>query len=877
MTAPNAIYLKDYLPPDYQIDSVELHIDLAAVTFVTSRLTIRRAPDVSHQGLRLDGQGLTLKTIAIDGKALEPHEYALEPEHLVIHQVPDAFVLTTQTEIQPALNTALEGLYMSSGVFCTQCEAEGFRRITYFLDRPDVMASYTVTLTADKTAYPVLLANGNLIAKGDADNDRHWATWHDPFKKPCYLFALIAGELGYIEDFFTTASARRVTLRIYTSGANLNKCDHAMQSLKQAMQWDEEAFGREYDLDMLMLVAIDDFNMGAMENKGLNVFNSSCILVRSDTATDSDYERVQSIIGHEYFHNWTGNRITCRDWFQLSLKEGLTVFRDQEFSAAMVSKAVKRIADVRTLRTHQFAEDSGPMAHPVRPESYIEINNFYTMTVYNKGAELIRMMQTLLGVDGFRRGMDLYFQRHDGQAVTTDDFVCAMEAANQVDFSQFRRWYSQAGTPTLNAVGEYDATARTYQLHIKQSCAPTPGQADKAPLHIPIDMSLLDADGHMIPLQLKHEAMPGTESRVIALHNAEETLCFVNVPTRPVPSLLRKFSAPVKLNAHYSDEDLSFLLAHDSDDFNRWDAGQQLAVRVLFKLMADLEAGRALSISNSFVDVFTRKLTQPDPDPLLLAHSLTLPSEGYVAELLTQINVDALLASRHFVCKAIAEHLRADLLAVYQRNLSTQPYAYNATAMGKRSLKNLCLYYLMHLDEPVFRTMCVAQYHQADNMTDAICALAALVNANCAEREEALAHFHQKWQHDSLVMDKWLSLQANGQTDDVLQRVRALLDQPVFDLQKPNKVRALIGGFCFGNLRGFHRVNGEGYEFLTEQVLRIDPINPQIAARLLSAFSHWRKFDAARQALITAQLEQIVRSPSLSKDSFEIASKTLSS
>lgn len=875
---PNAIYLKDYSPPDFHIDSVELHIDLSPEnTVVTSRLSMRRSVGTVHQALVLDGQALTLKTIALDGRPLEPQEFTLDPEHLIIHQVPDIFVLTTQTVTQPSQNTALEGLYMSNGVFCTQCEAEGFRRITYFLDRPDVMASYTATLTADKQAYPVLLANGNLIAAGDADNGRHWATWHDPFKKPCYLFALVAGELAYIEDFFTTASARRVTLRIYTSAANLNKCDHAMLALKQAMRWDEEAFGREYDLDILMLVAIDDFNMGAMENKGLNIFNSSCILVRPDTATDSDYERVQSIIGHEYFHNWTGNRITCRDWFQLSLKEGLTVFRDQEFSASMVSKAVKRIADVRALRTHQFAEDSGPMAHPVRPDSYIEINNFYTMTVYNKGAELIRMMQTLLGVDGFRRGMDLYFERHDGQAVTTDDFVCSMEDANGVDFSQFRRWYTQAGTPLVRVSGEYNESARTYQLRMKQSCLPTPGQPEKAPLHIPIELSLLAANGRALPLQLADETASVGETRVLELRSADETVCFVNVPERPIPSLLRKFSAPVKLDADYSDDDLAFLLAHDSDEFNRWDAGQQLAVRVLFTLMADVQANRTLSISNSFFDAFKRTLTKPETDKLFVAHSLTLPSEAYLAELLVQINIDALLAARHYACAAIAQHFRTDLLEVYESNRSSEPYAYNATAMGKRGLKNLCLYYLMHVDDAAVRKMCVAQANHADNMTDAISALAALVNANCSERDEALAQFYHTWQHDSLVMDKWLSLQANSQAEDALERVKALIEQPVFDFRKPNKVRALIGGFCFGNLRGFHKANGEGYEFLAEQVLRLDPINPQIAARLLSALSHWRKFDTARQALMTAQIERIVRSPSLSKDSFEIASKTLSS
>jgi len=876
--APKTIYLRDYTPPDYLIEQVELRFELGEEsTLVHSRLHVARnhVPTAgSPRPLVLDGQQLQLLGLRLDGAELTPDRYEVEPERLTLFVVPERFELEVLTRICPQDNTSLEGLYQSSGNFCTQCEAEGFRKITYFLDRPDVMAVYTTTLTAAKARYPVLLANGNLIASGELRDGRHWATWRDPFKKPCYLFALVAGHLQRIEDTFTTRSGRQVALHLYVEPQNIDQCGHAMASLKKAMAWDEEVFGREYDLDIYMIVAVGDFNMGAMENKGLNIFNTKYVLARPETATDADYQGIEGVIGHEYFHNWTGNRITCRDWFQLSLKEGLTVFRDQEFSADMNSRAVKRIGDVRVLRSAQFPQDAGPMAHPVRPESFIEINNFYTVTVYSKGAEVVRMLRNLLGKEGFRRGMDRYFERHDGQAVTTDDFVKAMEDANGIDLGQFRLWYSQAGTPELHVSGDYDPAAQTYTLTVRQSCPPTPGQAHKQPFHIPLAMGLLAADGHDLPLQLAGEAAPAGTQRVLALREPEHRFTFVNIAGPPMPSLLRGFSAPVKLLQDCSDTDLMFLLAHDSDEFNRWDAGQTLALRTILRLVEDRRQSRSWGLSDAFSAAFGQALSHPALDPALLDQVLNLPDETYLAEQMEVVDVDGIHAARNFVRQALAQRLRDRFLAVYEANHGRE-YRNDAAAIGRRSLKNRCLDYLMQLEEPFTLELCLRQYRGADNMSDELSALNLLTNRACPERAEALADFYRRWRHDALVLDKWFALQAMSQLPDTLTEVKALLHHPDFSIKNPNKVRALIGAFCQSNPVHFHAADGSGYGFLAGQVVTLNELNPQIAARMLNPFTRWRKYDPNRQALMQAELERIRQTPALSPDVYEIVVKSL--
>jgi aminopeptidase N len=760
------------------------------------------------------------------------------------------------------------------------------------------MAVFTTTLVADKARYPVLLSNGNPVASGELDDGRHWATWHDPFPKPCYLFALVAGHLQYIEDTFITRSGRTATLRIYVEPENIHQCDHAMDSLKRAMAWDEQRFGLEYDLDLYMIVAVGDFNMGAMENKGLNIFNTKYVLARPETATDADYQGILGVIGHEYFHNWTGNRVTCRDWFQLSLKEGLTVFRDQEFSSDLGSRGVKRIEDVRILRSSQFPQDAGPMAHPVRPDSYIEINNFYTVTVYNKGAEVIRMMQTLLGQDGFRRGMDLYFQRHDGQAVTCDDFVAAMADANNADFRQFQRWYHQAGTPELTVSDAYDPATSRYTLTVRQSCPPTPGQPHKKPFHIPLALGLLDAEGRDLPLQLAGESASKGTTRVLELREPEHTFHFINIPARPIPSLLRGFSAPVKVNSSESDDDLRFRLAHDSDDFNRWDAGQILAVRTILTLVADRQQDRPWTLPDSFSNAFGRALTS-NADPALLAQVLTLPSETWLAEQMAVVDVDGIHAARRFVQRTLAERLCDPLRTVYeilQYPLRPAPShageggplpktpsplvgegggVIDALAIGQRALKNVCLDYLMQLDEPEWRALALKQFHTANNMTDQLGALAPLTNCEGSEREEALAAFYNRWRHEALVVDKWLTLQATSRLPGTLDVVQQLMTHEAFNLRNPNKVRALIGAFCQANPVHFHAADYSGYTFLADQALALNAFNPQIAARLMAAFTRWRHYDPVRQEAMRSQLERVLAAPNLSPDVYEIVAKSL--
>jgi aminopeptidase N len=874
---PQAIRLADYRPPDWRIGTVELDFELGeTVTRVQARLAIRRDHDGPARPLVLDGQGLETLLVAVDGRALDEGEYVLTGDCLTIDNLPDDFTLETLVEIHPESNTALDGLYKSGGNFCTQCEAEGFRGITWFFDRPDVMAIYRTTVTAEKARYPVLLSNGNLVETIDLPDGLHRATWHDPWPKPAYLFALVAGDLGVHEDSYTTASGRAVTCKIYVELGNEDRCNWAMAALKNAMRWDEEVFGREYDLDIYMIVAVSDFNMGAMENKGLNVFNDKFVLARPDTATDSDYEFIESVIAHEYFHNWTGNRVTCRDWFQLSLKEGLTVFRDQQFSADMRSAAVKRIGDVRMLRARQFPEDAGPLAHPIRPDSYIEINNFYTATVYEKGAEVVRMIHRLLGPDGFRKGMDLYFERHDSQAVTCEDFVAAMEAATGVDLNRFRQWYLQAGTPKLKAAGHYDAAGETYELTLSQTSPPTPGQETKEPLHMPVAVGLIDSEGGDIPLSLVGEDRASAAStRVLELTESVQTFRFAGIAERPTPSILRGFSAPVIVEQALSEEDRLHLMAHDTDPFNRWQAAQDIALELLLRMVKAVQRGTEPPADPAFVAALGRTLADETLDPAFAAEMLALPGEDVIAERMDIVDVEAVHAARKALAGAVAEGLREPLMEAYRRNLENSADPTDTAAGGRRALKNRALAYLMETGEPEIGDLCLRQYEEAATMTDSIAALTQLAHRDSPHRRRTLADFRQKWADDKLVLDKWFAVQATSPRADTLARVRELMLDSVFTLQNPNKVRALIGAFATANPLRFHAADGSGYEFLADRVLELDASNPQVAARLLTPIGRWRRHDKGRQEKMKAQLQRILDHDGLSKDSFEIARKSL--
>jgi aminopeptidase N len=877
------VYLKDYRLPAYLIDAVDLHVELDPTrTRVRARMQVRIHPDTpGHQGgLRLDGRQLELLHVKIDGRELLSSEYVVDSERLTIQSVPEGFVLETLVEINPEANTALEGLYRAGEIFCTQCEAQGFRKITYHLDRPDVMARYTTTLVGDRQTTPVLLSNGNLINSGILDDSRHFATFEDPFPKPSYLFAMVAGRLTTIDDSFVTMSGRKVSLQIFVEERNRYKCKHAMVSLKNAMRWDEEVFGLEYDLDEYKVVAVDDFNMGAMENKGLNVFNSKYVLAKPDIATDVDFQGIEGVIGHEYFHNWTGNRVTCRDWFQLSLKEGLTVFRDQEFSADMGSRAVKRIGEVRLLRNFQFPEDAGPMSHPVRPESYVEINNFYTATVYNKGAEVIRMYQTLLGKEGFRRGMDLYFERHDGQAVTTDDFLAAMTDANTVDLSQFRRWYSQAGTPTLEIDGCYDETTKDFRLTVRQSCPDTPcsetlGQSAKQPFLIPLQVGLLGPDGRDLPLQLIGEVKPQGCSRTLKVTQVEQFFTFINVPVAPVPSLLRDFSAPVKVRYPYQRSELAFLLANDSDAFNRWEAGQRLATDVILEMVEQLKAKQTAKAPEDFLAAFRTALQDQVADSALLALALTLPGEMELAEAMGVADPGAIHTARQDLRKALALELKDEFTAVLNLMQNDGLYSLKPEAIGRRSLKNLCLSYLTLIDTLDIQQDCFERFVTADNMTDRMAALTCLVHNHLPKWEEALAAFYHQFENDPLVVDKWFTLQSTSPHAETLVEIEALMEHPAFTMRNPNRVRALIGAFAQGNPARFHDLSGAGYLFLADRVIELDVLNPQVAARMISPLSRWRRYDSDRQLLMRAELERIQGQEKLSADVGEIVGKSL--
>jgi aminopeptidase N len=857
-------FRKDYCPTDFEIPAVTLDFKLGKdSTLVTSRLEIKRRESGGQEPLVLDGESLELLSLKLDGEVLDASRYTYEGDQLRLAVVPDSFTLESEVRLRPQENTQLSGLYSSGKMFCSQCEAEGFRRITFSLDRPDVMSAFKVRIEGLKEDFPILLSNGNCIASGEVDNGMHYTVWEDPFVKPSYLFALVAGDLGSISDTFTTQSGREVALHVYTEHENVKQLDFAMESLKKSMTWDEEVFGLEYDLDIFNIVAVGDFNMGAMENKSLNVFNTAYVLAQPETATDGDYEGIESVIGHEYFHNWTGNRVTCRDWFQLTLKEGLTVFRDQQFSADMGSAAVKRIEDVQGLRAVQFREDSGPMAHPIRPESYIAMDNFYTSTVYSKGAEIIRMMHTLVGVKGFRKGMDLYFERHDGQAVSCDDFRAAMADANQIDLAQFENWYLQAGTPVVEASGSFSQADARYTLTLRQSCPATPGQETKKLFHIPVSVGLLGQDGQEL-----------AATQVLNLKEEQQDFHFDNIQEAPIPSLLRGFSAPVRLVMEQSDEELAVLLAHDRDSFNRWDAGQRLGTRVLLQMVAEVQAGSTPKVPQHLIDALQSVLSDLELDPALKAYALRLPGSSTLGAELEVIDPDALYRARKHCVQGIALALRESFENLYSSLEELGPYSFDLRAVGRRQLRNLCLGYLSSLEDQAGLDLAANQFDASNNMTERMAAFVCQVNHDSARREGSLQAFLDRYRQDALVVDKWFAVQASSSHPDTLQHVKALLQHEAFDIKNPNKVRSLVRTFAANQLR-FHGADGEGYRFIADMVIQLDALNPQMAARIAGAFSQWRRFDDARQALMKTEMERIAASEALSKDTGEIIARSL--
>lgn len=868
---PVAIHLKDYRAPDWVVEHLELQFDLEPLrTIVTAEMVLSAHLDgAQSRPLRLDGEDLELLSVEIDERLLDAGDYLLDGEGLELTPPSTRFQVKTRVAIAPEKNTKLEGLYRSSGNYCTQCEAEGFRRITFFPDRPDVLTTYRVIIRADRESCPVLLSNGNLVDQGDLADGRHFAIWEDPFPKPSYLFALVAGRLDCLEDSFRTQSGRDVALKIWVEPGNAPKAAYAMDSLKRAMRWDETRFGLEYDLDIFNIVAVGDFNMGAMENKSLNIFNAKYILADAETATDGDFAAIESIVGHEYFHNWTGNRITCRDWFQLSLKEGLTVFRDQEFSADMRSRPVQRISEVRTLRGRQFPEDAGPLAHPVRPASYIEINNFYTATVYEKGAEVIRMLHTLLGEEGFMAGMRLYVERHDGEAATCDDFVAAMAEASGRDLSHFKLWYAQAGTPKVSAEWKIAVADRNATITIRQKTLPTPGQPDKAALHMPFAIAWIGPDG--AALETRHRGRLAHD-HILELTAEAESFAFDNVPEGAVPSLNRGFSAPVALDAQYGPRDRAFLMAHDTDPFARWEAGQQYAANMILGLVADPDPG---AVDPLFLEACGNILRDETLDPAFRAQAILLPALGYLADQMQVVDYDALHAARQAVRIAVARAHRQALTDMLDHLRITAPYSPDPEQAGKRALRMAILGYLTAEGDAAAAALGKAAYDAADNMTDRMAALSVLVDIPGPDSDAALADFHDRFRDDALVLDKWFALQAMAIRPDVLTKVRALMGHPAFSIRNPNKVRALIGSFASGNPVRFHAADGSGYAFLADQAIAIDPLNPQVAARLLAALGRWKRFDPARQTLMRAELNRVLAFPGVSRDCFEIASKSL--
>ncbi len=879
MNSPSfkTIHRSDYQPPEFLVDSIDLLFRLdEQCTRVTASTQLRRNPSaqVNNQDLVLYGTNLELVKISLDGEEIDSGRLVVTENELQILEVPDSFGLEIITTLNPQENTRMSGLYLSSSIFCTQCEAEGFRRITYYPDRPDVLARFSTRIEADQRKYPVLLSNGNLEEEGKLENGFHFAQWRDPFPKPSYLFALVAGELVAEQDSFVTKSGTPVDLFIYTEPRNQGTCGQAMKSLKKSMKWDEEIFGLEYDLGRYMIVAVDDFNMGAMENKGLNVFNSKYVLASPETATDQDYLSIEGVIGHEYFHNWTGNRVTCRDWFQLSLKEGLTVFRDQEFSADMNSRAVQRIKDVRMLRQYQFREDEGPMAHPVRPDTYMEISNFYTVTIYNKGAEVVRMIHTLIGAENFRKGMDLYFERHDGQAVTCDDFVAAMADASDRDLEQFKRWYSQAGTPELTMTESW-TESWSFALTLNQQTAETPGQTEKLPFHIPILIGLLDPEGNDMVKHLTSEYEKRGNSILLELTEEKQTYQFTGLQCRPTVSLLRSFSAPVKIKKPHDREATTLLMATDSDLFNRWDASFSLSKSLIIDLVDRVSAGAEMNIDNEFVQAAGSLLTGRSGDDALTALALQLPEEAYLALSLSEVDPDRLHGVRSFVKQELTDRLSDQFLHCYKEKTDDSGYSISPEAIGARSLKNTCLDYLLsarQVDEKMI-SRAENQYYQATNMTDQIAVLATMAHLVTDKRQQLFSDFEDKWMNHPLVMDKWFTMQALSSAGDTFDRVNQLLGHPAFSIKNPNKVRALVGAFCQNHLH-FHHLSGRGYALLVDIILKLDDINPQIAARLTTPLISWQRYEKRRQEMMIESLERI-RKMKLSRDVYEIVNRGL--
>ncbi len=863
--APQAKYRKDYQAPSHTITDIDLTFDLYDNDTIVTALSkvVQKGESTT---LELDGEGLELRSVKVNGEDWAHHE--VKEASLVLSDLPAEFELEIITKIDPEANTALEGLYKSGGAFCTQCEAEGFRRITYYLDRPDVLAKYTTKVIADKATYPYLLSNGNRIAQGEAENGRHWVQWQDPHPKPAYLFALVAGDFDVLRDKYTTMSGRNVDLEIFVDKGNLDRAGHAMTSLINSMKWDEERFGLEYDLDIYMIVAVDFFNMGAMENKGLNIFNSKFVLANDQTATDRDYLGIEAVIGHEYFHNWTGNRVTCRDWFQLSLKEGLTVFRDQEFSSDLGSRAVNRIDNVRIIRGPQFAEDASPMSHPIRPDKVIEMNNFYTLTVYEKGSEVIRMYHTLLGEEGFQKGMKLYFERHDGTAATCEDFVSAMEDATGVDLKQFRLWYSQSGTPTLRVNSEYNAEAKTYALTVEQFTEATQDQAEKQALHIPFDIELYDSKGQIIPLIINGESV----HNVLDIKQDKQTFVFENVAEQPVPSLLREFSAPVKLEYDYSDAELIFLMKHATNDFARWDASQMLLAKYIRQNVNNVQTGSEVQLSEDLIDAFRGVLLDENLEPAFIAQVFSLPSINEITGWYKQIDVDAVDTVLNSITVSLSAALEDELSATYH-TLKQSEYTIDHAAIGKRALRNQCLQFLAHTDKG--NTLVKAQYEAANNMTDTIAAMSAANSAQLECREELMADYSDKWKHDGLVMDKWFALQGTNPAEDALEKVKATMNHEAFSLKNPNRTRSLIGSFLAANPVRFHDKSGSGYQFAGEILRQLNDSNPQVASRMIDPLLKFRKYDEARQAMIRAELEKLKAMDNLAKDLFEKVTKAL--
>ncbi|MGY3900907.1 aminopeptidase N [Aeromonas lusitana] len=866
--AMTAKYRQDYKAPLYWIDSIDLDFQLQEpLTRVTAISRLRRNGE-HKEPLVLDGEGLTLVSVSLDGVPFTQFEQG--ESSLTLFNLPAECVLTIVTDLDPAANTALEGLYKSGDAYCTQCEAEGFRRITYYLDRPDILARYSTRISADKAKYPFLLSNGNKVASGDLDGGRHFVQWQDPFPKPSYLFALVAGDFDVERNHYVTQSGRKVALEIFVDKGNLDRAGFAMESLINSMRWDEQRFGLEYDLDIYMIVAVDFFNMGAMENKGLNIFNSKFVLANPATATDTDYHGIERVIGHEYFHNWTGNRVTCRDWFQLSLKEGLTVFRDQEFSSDLGSRGVNRINNVRTVRGPQFAEDAGPMAHPIRPDVVIEMNNFYTLTVYEKGSEVIRMLHTLLGEANFQAGMKLYFERHDGSAATCDDFVQAMEDASGVDLGRFRRWYSQSGTPELTVTDEYDAATGTYRLHVRQHTPPTQDQPQKLPLHIPLDIELYDEDGAVIPLQYQGEQI----GQVLNVLEDEQTFVFDQVAVKPVPSLLRDFSAPVKLHYDYSDEALAFLMRHAHNEFARWDAAQMLVNKAVIAGVARVQQGQPVAVSDSLLAAFVAIFDEAALDPALKAEILTLPGEATLTELFDTADIDAIHQVRGAIHGQLAQAFGERLAASYQ-SLRLTGYKVVHEDVAKRALKAVVLGYLAALDPVQADALVREQYAQADNMTDTLAAL-QVANAHLLPcRAALLADFEGKWAHDGLVLDNWLRLVGAKPAADVLVEVKQAMAHPTFSIRNPNRLRALVGSFAMNNQAQFHAPDGSGYRFLTDLLIQLNEVNPQVASRLITPLIQFKRLDEGRKSLIRAELTRLAKLDGLARDLFEKVSKAL--